>query len=114
MATEAELRAAAYLVSAEVENAYAAATLIGRGAPYTTFPTDAWQQTRLLLADLLDWEEWTTLAEVYLAVHGYNWRVRAGVLDTSGDKEHVLNRVLGARSRAAIALDRLADLAGAE
>jgi len=97
-------RAAAYLVAGEVRNARDASRLISTGEPFTHLPTDAWRQTRLLLSEVLEFSSWTQIAEVYKAIHGYNWRVSAGIL---GDDPDLKDRVCGAVDASALAADEV-------
>jgi len=111
VATDANIGAAAYLVRAEVQNAVEAAEFIRQGEPFTFLPVDAWQQTRLLLADPLGLDDWKMLATIYARVHAYNWRVQAGVLESSGQKDRVLDSVTEAATQAGPALQMLERLA---
>ena len=107
MTTQAQNRAAAVLVTGEIQNAQEAATFIMHGEPFTLLPIDAWQQSRLPLADCLDFDQWKAIAQVYVRIHAYNWRVQAGVLESSGQKERVLGDLLDAIASAEKALEAL-------
>jgi hypothetical protein len=107
MTSSAQLRAAAHLVAAELQNAREAATFILHGEPFTHLPVDAWQQCRLLLAEAIEFDEWKDLATAYRCIHAYNWRVSAGVLESSGQKERILGEIIDSAGAAEPWLTRL-------
>jgi hypothetical protein len=105
--SDAQIRAAAHLVAAELRNAREAATFILQREPFTHFPVDAWQQCRLLLADTLTFDDWQDVAVAYRRIHAYNWRVSAHAFEGSPDKERICHEIVERAARAESRLARL-------
>src|SRR4051812_46199326 len=86
--TTDEEAAAHTVVQLELANANVGAKRVLDGDAWTKFPIKAWEDERSDLARGLPRQAFLVLAGAYNCIHGFNWRVDAGVFeDTVTGKE---------------------------